>query len=277
MKLNHLSDRQLLFETKNLVKQERELLSKVLWHLKEVDQRKLYSNESCGSLFEYCVKILKYSEGQASRRVSACRLLRELPEVSAQIESGNLNLTQLNQVKHFFMEENITDKALKKDIIKKIEGHTTRESEQILWSLRSEDVPRKVMITIKEETHIKLKKLQALKAHSCPDMDSFFDKVFEELNVLWNPALKSARKLSKISSPENRYISQKDKTFVWKRDHGQCRICKSTYALQIDHIKPFAAGGKTTPENLRLLCRNCNQRKGIEFFGKAKNLWGKSV
>ncbi|MCQ2460225.1 MAG: HNH endonuclease [Ruminococcus sp.] len=28
-----------------------------------------------------------------------------------------------------------------------------------------------------------------------------------------------------------------------------------------DHIKPWHAGGKTVPENLQMLCRDCNLKK----------------
>ena len=55
--------------------------------------------------------------------------------------------------------------------------------------------------------------------------------------------------------------------YIWERDDGQCayihhetkRRCASRYLLQIDHIKPFAFGGKTESENLRLLCAGHNQ------------------
>jgi hypothetical protein len=267
MRLNHLTDKELLLDTKRLVKEEREILSRVLWHLKEIDQRKLYSTQSCGSLFEYCVKVLNYSEGQASRRVSACRLLREMPEISSKIEDGSLNLTQLNQAKNFFHEENITDKNLRKKVIRLIEGQTTRETEKILWNLKSDDTPKKVTLTIKEETFNKIKKIQALKAHICPDVDSLLELACAELEKIWNPEFKNLKRSSQPAKIHSRYISQKYKNFVWKRDKSKCRICGSIYALQIDHIKPFAIGGKSEPENLRLLCRNCNQRKRIEFFG----------
>ena len=49
---------------------------------------------------------------------------------------------------------------------------------------------------------------------------------------------------------------------VWRRDRGRCRYvdgtsgrrCGSQHLLQIDHVVPFACGGASEPNNLRLLC-----------------------
>lgn len=57
---------------------------------------------------------------------------------------------------------------------------------------------------------------------------------------------------------------------VWKRDQSACTNCGSTYAIQEEHIVPKAAGGKYTLENIKLLCRKCNQRSAIEFYGRNK-------
>jgi hypothetical protein len=266
MKLLHLSDINLLKETKVLVSKEREILSKVLWHLKEIDIRKLYSKEKCASLFEYCVKILKYSEAQASRRVTACRMLREMPELANKIEKGSINLTQLNQARSFFNEENIIDNKNKMEIINLIEGTSTRESESILWKLKSPEASQKQKIIISDNSYQKLKALQALKAHSCKNLDELIDKMYEELNTLWNPMLNPTFSSRTTKNENKRYISKSDKSTIWERDKGKCQNCGSTYAIQIDHIQPFSHGGKTNLGNLRLLCRNCNQSKGTNTF-----------
>lgn len=46
------------------------------------------------------------------------------------------------------------------------------------------------------------------------------------------------------------------------RDGEQCRLCASTENLTIDHVVPLAQGGENTVDNLQILCRDCNSRKG---------------
>ena len=55
------------------------------------------------------------------------------------------------------------------------------------------------------------------------------------------------------------------------RDRFKCVICGSSPAtditcqLHVDHIIPFAKGGKTVSENLRSLCLQCNLGKGSKL------------
>lgn len=272
MKLNHVTDKSLLNDMSFLAFQEREILVKVLWHLKEIDRRKLYCEMKCGSLYEYCVKVLKYSEGQAFRRVSACRMLTDLPELTTQLETGEVNLTQMNLAKQFFDQENMQDKGEKKKVFQKIKGKTTRESEKILNELRTEKIQKKINLQLNEETIVALKKIQGLKAHSCPDMDSLLLKMCQEVGKIWVPT-KSQRNVAPVKGL-TRYVAVQVKAEVWKKGQGKCKNCGSTYALEVDHVIPFAKGGKTRSENLQLLCRACNQRRGFVMFGgvrKVKN------
>ncbi len=47
---------------------------------------------------------LGYSNGAASRRISAMRMVKELPEVEKKIESGALNLCNISRAQTFFRE-----------------------------------------------------------------------------------------------------------------------------------------------------------------------------
>jgi 5-methylcytosine-specific restriction endonuclease McrA len=64
-----------------------------------------------------------------------------------------------------------------------------------------------------------------------------------------------------------RYIPMEMKRLVYMRAEHKCENCGCRRNLQIDHIVPLAKGGLTEPNNLRLLCFECNQRAGIKEFG----------
>lgn len=49
---------------------------------------------------------------------------------------------------------------------------------------------------------------------------------------------------------------------VFERDGAECQECSSTENLSLDHIIPWSLNGPDTVENLRVLCRSCNSRKG---------------
>lgn len=100
--LKVLADDVLLDETQKLVKEEREILTQVLHHLREIERRRLYSQLRYGSLYEYATKELGYSEDQAYRRIQAMRMLKELPEIEEKVNDGSLSLTHLGMAQSFF-------------------------------------------------------------------------------------------------------------------------------------------------------------------------------
>jgi hypothetical protein len=96
-----LSDSDLLIKTKTLVSEEKRITQEVLNHLEEIEYRKLYLEKGYPSLFEYCVKELNYSQGSANRRISAMRLIKNIPEAKEKLESGTVNLSTLTQLHSF--------------------------------------------------------------------------------------------------------------------------------------------------------------------------------
>lgn len=58
-----------------------------------------------------------------------------------------------------------------------------------------------------------------------------------------------------------RSIPKSVKKDVLRRDNYQCQNCGSQYNLEIDHIFPFSRGGGHEPENLQVLCKQCNLSK----------------
>jgi hypothetical protein len=276
MDLKCLNDEKLLAETSRLVKEERELLTTILHHLREIERRRLF----CGhpSLFAYAVKVLGYSEDQAYRRISAMRLLKELPAMGNKIAAGNINLTHIGLAHSVFQQERKQGRAFstekKAEFLSAIEGCSTREAQKVALRFQPEAPHRKdaikpvgsgrnlAQIELSDETLAKIEKLKDLLAHQDPNMsmDRLIGKLCDLGLETWNPnrPLKRNGKAGSVAEIRRQ---------VWRRDGGRCTVCGSTYALQVDHVHPVALGGRNNLDNLRLLCRSCNQRAAIEKLG----------
>jgi hypothetical protein len=77
---------------------EKNLLQEILWTIKEIDSRRMYLDFGYASLFLYLTQGVGYSEGSAQRRIDGARLLKELPEISSMIQSGEIKLSQVAMV-----------------------------------------------------------------------------------------------------------------------------------------------------------------------------------
>ncbi len=263
MNLQHLTDKTLLQDTKKLATSEREITVKVLHHLREIDRRKLFSDLGYTSLYDYCVRELRYTEAAAHRRIAASRLLTELPSIEKKIENGSLNLTNLANLTQFFREENIVETEKKENTLKKIEGLSTRECELRLieLSMKSPGI-KKEAIWVTEEVILQLKEYRNLKGSN----ESLAEIVAETVTCALGELQKSKFKLVdhpralKVSNARTPSASVKREVYL--RDKN-CVKCGGIFSLQFDHKHPYALGGNSTPKNIRLLCFHCNQRERI--------------
>ncbi len=227
MNLKHLTDQTLLSDTKSLVRQEQALLTKILWHLKEVDGRRLYSELKYGSLFDYCTKELGYSESSAQRRIIAARALAQFPEIAPKIETGDLTLATVALVVSEFKDPNE-----KREMFMRVEGMSRTKAAALVDEIK--DRPKAYTVTMDEETFKLWQEMQ-------------------HLGVDLKKVVTEAKK-TKLNSPLKREVFSRDKV---------CQQCGSIHRLEFDHSKPKSLGGDNTSTNLRLLCRSCNQRKRI--------------
>jgi hypothetical protein len=78
-------------------------------------------------------------------------------------------------------------------------------------------------------------------------------------------------KSHRITNRTKREPSLSLRFFVLKRDNFCCVSCGRSPAttaglvLEVDHIIPWSAGGKTIEENLQSLCFDCNRGKGARY------------
>jgi len=62
-----------------------------------------------------------------------------------------------------------------------------------------------------------------------------------------------------------RTFTESQRRAAYEKQKGICPKCKKHFEIREmdgDHITPWAEGGKTSPENLQMLCKECNRRKG---------------
>src|SRR5258705_5215340 len=78
-RLAHLSDDQLLTNTRCLVGKSNQVFAALLVHLAEVETRGVHRTRRCASLYTYCIYELRFSEDAAARRSSAARLCQTFP------------------------------------------------------------------------------------------------------------------------------------------------------------------------------------------------------
>jgi hypothetical protein len=262
MNLIHLSDTQLNFDTKSLAAEERRVQLVLLHHLLELDRRKLFLSLGFGSLFDYVVKELKYSESSAYRRIQAMKLLRDLPQVEDKLAQGSLTLTAASQLQSLFKKEDVAQEV-KLELVNKAENKSSREVErQILQfqgatSQASEKIKQvsaemvELKLTIPTELKEKLDQLRLQFSHVDPEMS-----YISLLEHLCDKALPKENRRSTATPapevPQSRHIPAAIKREVWKRDGGRCSFtdantgkrCGSKFQLQYDHYRALCSGWK---------------------------------
>lgn len=275
MILKHLTDKALLIDTKILATEYREVTAKLLHHLREIESRKLYSELGYSSLFYYVVNELGFDEASATRRVKAARLLSLKPDIEQKIESGELTLSNLSKASDAFRMNQVDDNK-KIEILGKIENLSARECEKTLIELTGKELPpprrelkpitktlNLLTVTISDEGAEILNQLKGLLAHRKLSQEKLYEVIFiKAKEKIEDERFKTSSTFQKDSKGDTRYISVADKRETYLKNKS-CSKCGSTYALQFAHEEAFAFGGKTKRDNLKILCRNCNQRDRI--------------
>ncbi len=88
-----------------------------------------------------------------------------------------------------------------------------------------------------------------------------------------SPALISAPRAARSAGRPT--IPAEVRRQVWARDGGRCSFvardgtrCESRWKLELDHVTPWALGGSSTEDDLRLRCRAHNLFHAEEVFGR---------
>jgi len=262
MNYKHVTDGELLKCTQRCATQIRERTLEMLDMLTEIDMRNLFCDLSYSSLFNYIVSELKFSESQAAiyNNIIKANIL-SLPLTKDKIEDGTLSLFAAGAAAKIIRAEQITDSAESKKVIQRLEAMTKEEIQAELPTK-----PKKTKQTYSKEVMVKIAKLKK-KLNLPAEME-----IEAILNLLLDRELTSPAK-SEIN--ENKSITPKTKARLKLKANHQCEYvskdkvrCSETKHLEVDHIKPKALNGSNSPDNLRILCRNHNQRAAIKNLGQ---------
>ncbi len=229
MNLKHLSDLELWNNTKEIVSKEREMTTHFLWHLKEMESRKLYVERGFSNLFAYCVEGLGYTPGSATRRIKSMKLLKNLPEpiqkkVEQALNTGKVSLSNMSSLQHFFeKEKKYCEKEYtqmeKIDLLEKIEGKSQEQCQRLLFSVSenpektvlAQDYERKISETQSEIKFIasdqqmeKFRRVKEITVHTNthPSYADLFEMLADFMLMKKDPAFKTERtEATKIKNP----------------------------------------------------------------------------
>jgi HNH endonuclease len=90
----------------SLVRRESALLSDMLAHLAELDERRLYLELGFTSMFAYCTDALGLCKSSAYRRIAAARVCRRYPEVFPRVAAGELQTSVLAALSRHLTPDN---------------------------------------------------------------------------------------------------------------------------------------------------------------------------
>jgi hypothetical protein len=213
--ISSLSGTELLQRTQAIVAIERRATMDLIEHLREIERRLLFLELGYSSLFDFTVRHLGLSEGSAQRRIAAMRLMLDVPEAKAKLESGELSLSNASRVQTVFRAakaESPASGALtieqKKEVLESISGLTQRECESKLLEILPQAAPKvlerdrqvtedhfELKMILSKEVHGKMKELQLLLSHSLATGSA--SELFE---VLIDREIAQQRKLKPVAS-----------------------------------------------------------------------------
>ncbi|QDK45242.1 hypothetical protein DOM22_08775 [Bdellovibrio sp. ZAP7] len=290
MNLKYLNRIELDQRIKSLSAKERDLLHEVLLTIKEIDSRRTYLDMGFGSLFDYLVKGVGYSEGSAQRRIDAARLIRELPQVAEKIQSGELKLNQISLVQKASREvwksqsKQVTAEQ-KMEVLESLiaKGHSESHQQvtaffdlpavQNSYQKVQADESVRVEFTLSKEAFAKVKIAQELLSHSLPTQD-----IGDFLEYLVDKVIK--QKLGPANNSAEKHMAESGKAATEAREQEQKN--QEDFRNQAAKIVPseqitatMAAKSAPSPKDIRTLKaqQKCCQFKDPVTGNKCQSRW----
>jgi hypothetical protein len=302
--LSRLSDQELVAHVSRLAGAERDATASLIAHLAELHARRLHERAGFASLFTFCVGALGMAEHEAYDRMTAARVVRRYPAVLGMIASGHATLTAIRLLAPHLTQGN------HRELFAAAAGLGKRQIQELMAARFPEtDVqaavrelpsapgftptppplvrplsPGRYLVTFTAsgDTRAKLELAQDLLRHAIPSGDPAqifsraLDVLVEEL-VRAKYAVTDHPRARRGAGDDGRYIPAEVKRAVFIRDRGRCafvgsdgRRCGERAFVEFHHVVPYAAGGRSTVDNIQLRCRAHNHYEAEVFFASAR-------
>ena len=102
----HLSDDEVLANLGSVIGSRRKITAHLVAYLGEVEARRLHLREACSSMYEFCCRKLKLSEGSAHRHIASARVARSHSMVLDLLREGRIHVTALSMLQTYLTAEN---------------------------------------------------------------------------------------------------------------------------------------------------------------------------
>ncbi len=230
----------------------------------------------------------------------------DVPDLNRKLESGLLNLAQVSILQKSLREKTRQtalkiSRVEKQDLVKAMTGKSIDQTESLI--ARSLEIQVKIApktrvqsdesvrleITLSKEQWEKLNQARELLSNSLPhgSWDQMLEYISDQVmrqktkpksktktSQKTKPAQEQQAENLLALSPMRQNISAQIRRAIFARDR-KCqhqdpksqRKCRSKWNLQIDHVKPVWAGGRSELANLRLLCAAHNLNRYREQVG----------
>jgi hypothetical protein len=289
MQQTSLSDEELVSRIAALCLEGRRLVARLIVHLMEVEDRALDKKSACSSMWEFCTERLKMSDGEASRRLNAARLVRRFPSVLGRIERGETHLSALRQLRPYLEEANVdavldeakgkTRSQLDEMIARRFPrpnaptieipiaasmtttataGATTATAPALACPARIEPLSATgvlVQMTMTAEAYADLKPAKELLGHCIPDGDTV--KVIERAlrtlveDLERDRRAKTSRPQASVRPSKSGHIAAATRREVFARDGERCSSGAPTWTPRGGAASAARASSSTTSSPAR--------------------------
>jgi hypothetical protein len=231
------------------------------------------------SLFVYAVSALKLSESLAYQFIGVARKSKEVPQLKAAVENGEITVSTARRVVSVINKTNQEDWLGKAKSLtqKTLEMEVAKENpkESIKERIRPVALERLEMrLGISQNLDRKLSRIKDLlsqKSQKSVSLEESIDAMADAFLEKHDPIQKAERLLARKvglekaepidGSVHRRKLPAKSIHVVNLRDQGRCVYvdsqgvrCGQSRWTQKHHVKLFSRGGNHDPENIRTLC-----------------------